>query len=365
MERELHVPALEKYLAIIIFPFMGIGLLTGTYFPRFAATLPAILPACLFLMIYPTMLNVRLDELVSAFRDWKKVGAVTLMNFVVSPVLLSLLAWVVLRNHPELMMGMIILSIAPCIALVLVWTFLSSANLALAVTLAGVNSLVQLVAFPIYLPLLGRIYGLDLALASGGVLAFGPIAQEVLIYLALPFLLAIVTRSYFERKKGRDWFESVYVPRAGHIAPIGVLITVTTMFSIGGQHVLETPYLLLLAALPLVVFFPLNWVVGLYLSHRVMKNDYRDSIAIAFSFSGRNLEVSMALSAALFGAGSLTAMATVAGPVIGIPAWIIILNLGKKFIYPHLARTQASQHQPAEQLQAAVLKADVEPGDVV
>lgn len=340
MERELHVPALEKYLAIIIFPFMGLGLLIGTYFPTFAQTLPAILPVCLFLMIYPTMLNVRLDELVRAFRDWKKVGVVTVMNFIVSPVILSFLGWMVLSNHPELLMGVIILSIAPCIALVLVWTYLSSANLALAVTLAGVNSLVQLVAFPVYLPLLANIYGLELALASGGALAFGAIAQEVVVYLALPFLLAVFTRSFFERTKGRDWFETQYVPKVGHIAPIGVLITVTTMFSIGGQHVIETPYLLLLVAIPMVIFFPLNWFIGLFLSHRIMKNDYRESVAIAFSFSGRNLEVAMALSATLFGAGSLTAMATVAGPVIGIPMWIIILNVGKRFVYPRLAVEQ-------------------------
>lgn len=348
MERELHVPPLEKYLAVIIFPFMGLGLLIGTYFPAFAATLPAILPVCLFLMIYPTMLNVRLDELASAFRDWKKVGAVTVMNFIISPAILSLLGWLFLSNHPELLMGVIILSIAPCIALVLVWTYLSSANLALAVTLAGVNSLVQLLAFPLYLPLLANIYGLELALASGGALAFGPIAQEVIVYLALPFLLAVVTRKFFERKKGRDWFESRYVPKAGHIAPIGVLITVTTMFSIGGQHVMETPYLLLLVAIPMAIFFPLNWFLGLFLSHRIMKNDYRDSVAIAFSFSGRNLEVAMALGATLFGAGSLTAMATVAGPVIGIPMWIIILNLGRKIIYPKLATVQAAREAGRE-----------------
>ncbi len=356
MERELHVPPLEKYLAIIIFPFMGLGLLIGTYFPAFAQTLPAILPVCLFLMIYPTMLNVRLDELASAFRDWKKVGAVTVMNFIVSPAILSALGWLVLSDHPELLMGVIILSIAPCIALVLVWTYLSSANLALAVTLAGVNSLVQLVAFPVYLPLLANIYGLELALASGGALAFGPIAQEVIVYLALPFALAVITRSYFEGKKGREWFETQYVPKAGHIAPVGVLITVTTMFSIGGRHVVETPYLLLLVAIPMAIFFPLNWFVGLYLSHRVMKNDYGDSIAIAFSFSGRNLEVAMALGAALFGAGSLTAMATVAGPVIGIPMWIIILNLGRKFLYPRLTSTQAAQG-------AVAASAGAEPGD--
>ena len=342
MDRELHVPPLEKYLSIIIFPFMGLGLVIGNYFPGFAQTLPTYLPICLFLMIYPTMLNVRLDELKDAFTDFKKVGSITVFNFILSPLLLAFLSFIFLRNQPELFMGLLILSIPPCIALVLVWTFLSDGNLALAVTLAAVNSIVQLILIPIYLPFLGGIFGLRGQLEAEAILAFGPIAREVLIYLALPFTCALLTRYFLEPKKGREWFEDVFVPKVGNIAPIGVLITITVMFSVGGSHVLENPWLLLLTAVPLIIFFPLNWLIGMFFTSKVLGHDYADSVAAAFSFSGRNIEVAMALSATLFGAGSLTAMATVVGPIVGIPAWIVMLNVAQRVYMPRSSRTEKS-----------------------
>ncbi len=334
MDRELHVPPLEKYLSIIIFPFMGIGLIIGNYFPAFARVLPTYLPICLFLMIYPTMLNVRLDELKDAFTNFKKVGIITLFNFVLSPLLLAGLSYIFLQNHPELFMGLLILSIPPCIALVLVWTFLADGNLALAVTLAAVNSIVQLFLIPLYLPVLGGLFGLREQLQAEAVLAFGPIAREVLIYLALPFMCALLTRYFLEPRKGRAWFEDVFVPKVGNIAPIGVLITITVMFSVGGSHIMENPLLLLLTAVPLIIFFPLNWLIGIFITGNIMNLGYEDAVAAAFSFSGRNIEVAMALSAALFGAGSLTAMATVVGPIVGIPSWIIMLNIAQRVFMP-------------------------------
>ena len=321
---ELRAPAslslVSRLLPLWIILAMAIGLLAGRFFPQAGHTLEAAIPVGLFVMIYPAMTKLDLREVGKAVRDWKSAAIVIFFNYAFNPFLLWFFGYVFLRDNPDLRTGLVLLGVAPCIAMVLVWTDLARGNGPLGVVLMAWNSLIQIVTTPFFIWLtLGAQVRIDVRL----------VAQSVLLYLGLPLLAGALTRMWAVRAKGQSWLDNRAIPVLDNVQLVALILTLVVMFAIKGQVILQNPQLILRMVPPLVLFFFILFFGVLLVSRRI-GFCYAESATTAFHCTGRNFELAIAIALTAFASHPLVAVSTVIGPLIEVPLMLTIVRLALK-----------------------------------
>jgi ACR3 family arsenite transporter len=310
----------SKLLPVWIVLAMAAGLLLGRFLPAVGKALEPGIPFGLFLMIYPAMTKLELGEIRNAVQDWRAATIVIFFNYAVNPFLLYAFGWFFLRNHPDLWTGLVLLGVAPCIAMVLVWTDLARGNGALGIVLMAWNSLIQMVTTPFYIWLiLGARVPINIWL----------VAQSVILYLGLPLLTGALSRRWMLQRKGLEWFRKRALPVLDDLQLTALLLTLVVMFALKGEVILQHPEFIWLMVPPLVLFFFVLFFGVLMVSRRV-GFCYADAATTSFHCTGRNFELAIAIALTAFASRPLVGVSTVIGPLIEVPLMLTIVYLARK-----------------------------------